>query len=229
MKILAVDTSTQTCSVALIDDEALIGETTTGLHQTHSKHLMSLIEQLLAVAGLRIDAVDALAVVRGPGSFTGLRIGISSVKGLAAATGKPAVGVSSLEALAWQCSSYNGRIYPMIDARKAEVYAAGYLAANGCLQRLDAEQVSTPANVLTSCETPCLFVGSGALLYQDMIRDRLGANAFLASTLQHHVRASAVAHLAWQGFKQGKFGENGQLIPDYVRKSDAQINLSPGR
>ncbi len=229
MKILAVDTSTQTCSVALIDDDALIAETTTGLRQTHARHLMGLIEHLLAEAGMPIDAVDGLAVVQGPGSFTGLRIGISSVKGLSAAMGKPAVGVSSLEALAWQCLSYNDCIYPMIDARKAEVYASGYLATQGCLRPLAAEQVITPDKMLTTCKTPCLFVGSGALLYRDLIMDRLGNNAHFAPALQHHVRASTVAHLAWQRFKRGDFAENGQLVPDYVRRSDAEINLQQKR
>jgi len=229
MKILAVDTSTQTCSVALIDDDALIAETTTGLQQTHTKHLMGLIENLLADAGMRVDALDGLAVVQGPGSFTGLRIGISSVKGLSAARGKPVVGVSSLEALAVQCLSYNDCIYPMIDACRAEVYASGYLATPGALERLEAEQVIKPDKMLTNCKTPCLFVGSGALLYRDLIRARLGTKAHFAPPLQHHVRASTVAHLAWQRFKQGECGENGELVPDYVRKSDAEINLQQKR
>jgi len=227
MKILAVDTSTQICSVALIDDDALIAETTTGSQQTHTRHLMGMIEHLLQGAHMRIDAVDALAVVQGPGSFTGLRIGISSIKGLAAATGKPVTGISGLEGLAWQCLDYNGHIYAMIDARKAEVYSAGYLATDGCLRPLQAEQVVTPDKLLADCETPCLFVGSGALLYKDLILKRLGTSVRLAPPLQHHVRASTVAYLAWQRFKPGDLGASGQLVPEYVRQSDAEINLQP--
>jgi tRNA threonylcarbamoyladenosine biosynthesis protein TsaB len=226
MKILAVDTSTQTCSVALIDGENLIAETTTGSHQTHTKRLLGIIAHLLAGAGWRTAALDGMAVVQGPGSFTGLRIGISSIKGLAAATGKPVVGVSSLEALAWQCLTYKGRIYPLIDARKTEVYTAGFLAADGRLNPLMPQQVAGPNEVLANIEAPCLMVGNGALLYGDMIRERLGSRVHLAPLGQHHVRASTVAFLAWQRFKQGDLVEDGQLVPEYLRKSDAQIHLN---
>ena len=225
MKILAVDTSTQTCSVALTDNDELIAETTTGIRQTHSKHLMDMIAQLLAGAKLDTNAIDGLAVVNGPGSFTGLRIGVSTVKGMASATGMPVCGVSALEALAWQCQAYAGRIYPMIDARKAEVYTAGYLASSGTLNLQKDAQVGAPDKVLKTMETPCLCIGTGALLYKEMIATHLGSDVRFAPALRNHVQASTVAFLAWQKFECEGLDLGDQVTPDYLRKSDAQLNL----
>jgi tRNA threonylcarbamoyladenosine biosynthesis protein TsaB len=104
MKILAVDTATKSCSVAIIDAGSLSAELTTQSDQTHSKHLMQRIDAVLGMADLSAVDLDGLAVTLGPGSFTGLRIGISTIKGLAYALGKPVVGISSLNALAWQCA-----------------------------------------------------------------------------------------------------------------------------
>ncbi len=228
MKILAVDTSTQTCSVALMDGEALIAETTTGFaRQTHARRLMGMIVHLLAEAGLACRRGRRLGRCSGTGSFTGLRIGISSIKGLAAAIGKPVAGVSSLEALAWQCLAYNGRIYPMIDARKPKCTRPVILPPNGVCRCWTPERVITPDKVLTNSQAPASLLAVGAWLYRDLILDASGNQRPFAPAWQHHVRASTVAHLAWQRFKQGKVGKNGQLVPDYVRKSDAQINLSP--
>jgi tRNA threonylcarbamoyladenosine biosynthesis protein TsaB len=225
MKILAVDTSTRTCSVALVDNDRLIAETTIGIRQTHSKHLMDIIAQLIAAAKLDIDAVDGLAVVNGPGSFTGLRIGVSTIKGMATATGMPVCGVSALEALAWQCQAYNGRIYAMIDARKAEVYAAGYLAADGELTQQMAAQVDSPDNILKKMKKPCLCIGTGALLYKDLIETHLGPEVQFVPALQNHVQASTVAFLARQIFERGRVDRGDPVTPQYLRKSDAQINL----
>ena len=225
MKILAADTSTRTCSVALIQNDALIAETTTGMRETHSKHLMDMIDQLLTQARLDINALDALAVVKGPGSFTGLRIGISTVKGLAAATGIPVYGISALEALAWQCKGYATRIYPMIDARRDEVYTAGYRVTDKGLDKQMAEQVGAPDKVVKAMETPCLCIGTGALLYRELLEAHLGSDVASAPAMRHHVQASSVAYLAWQKIEQGGLDKNDQITPDYLRKSDAEINL----
>lgn len=225
MKILAVDTSTRTCSVALIDDDALIAETTTGVSRTHTKHLMDMIAHTLADAGLGLDHIDALAVVKGPGSFTGLRIGISTVQGLAVAAGKPVAGVSALEALAWQSMAYRGNIYPMIDARRAEVYTAGYYASDGRLRHISPEQVGPPEDAFKCMATPCLILGSGALLYRNLIGEHLGSQAQLAPVLRHHVHASSVAALALEQFEQKGVDKGAAVRPDYLRQSDAEINL----
>lgn len=126
MKILAVDTATKSCSVALTEDDAVLAETTTHSGQTHSRHLLNIVDAVIARAGLTLNQIDGFAVSIGPGSFTGLRIGISTVKGLAYGRGRPVVGVSSLEALSRQCPQTPQQICAMIDARKQEVYFCFY-------------------------------------------------------------------------------------------------------
>ena len=126
MKLLAIDTATDSCSVAIIEDDTLRSELTAMPGQTHSKHLMPFIASVLDAAALKLTALDGFAVSLGPGSFTGVRIGISTVKGLAFSLGKPVVGISSLAALAWQCNESSGLICPMIDARKKQVYCGRY-------------------------------------------------------------------------------------------------------
>jgi len=120
VKLLAVDTSTRACSVAVVDQDRLACEITTGPTGTHSTHLMRLIRTALALAETELHGLDGLAVCVGPGSFTGLRIGVSTVKGLAFATAKPVAGVSSLEALAQPCLPWPHLICALLDARKGD-------------------------------------------------------------------------------------------------------------
>ena len=148
MKLLAVDTSTRACSVAVVDQDRLACEITTGPAGTHSTHLLSLIRTALELSEMELHGIDGLAVCVGPGSFTGLRIGVSTVKGLAFATAKPVAGVSSLEALAQPCLPWPHLICAMLDARKGEVYAARYRARDGRLEREGREVVLSIADAL---------------------------------------------------------------------------------
>ena len=127
---MAVDTATRACSVALADRDGTIAELNYFHGQTHSKHLAALVAALLDMASMQIDDVDAFAVDAGPGTFTGLRIGLATIKGLADATRKPVVGVSSLDALADQAGFSARRICCMLDARRGEVYTARYAAGD---------------------------------------------------------------------------------------------------
>ena len=135
MKILAVDTATRGCSVAIVDQSSLLAEVTIVSAQTHSKHLMEMIHTALQGANLRVSDIDGWAVSAGPGSFTGLRIGMSTIKGLAMASGKPVVGVSSLQALAWQTLPCSNLMCAMLDARKGQVYCARYRSVSGALMQ----------------------------------------------------------------------------------------------
>ncbi|MEE8553621.1 MAG: tRNA (adenosine(37)-N6)-threonylcarbamoyltransferase complex dimerization subunit type 1 TsaB, partial [Desulfobacterales bacterium] len=144
MKILAVDTATKSCSVAIVDNESLLAEVTIVREQTHSKHLMEMINTVTGLSGLTVSELDGFAVTRGPGTFTGVRIGISSVKGLAVASDKPVVGVSSLDVLAMQASLSSYLICPLLDARRGEVYCARYRFRDGNLKKEIEEQVFPP-------------------------------------------------------------------------------------
>lgn len=225
MKILAVDTATESCSVAVIDGDVLLAESTSFTGQTHSRQLMNIVDTVLGQAGLKIAQMDGFAVSIGPGSFTGLRIGISAVKGLAFALNKPVVGVSSLQTLASQCGQSPYLICPIIDARKKEVYICHYRFDNGKLEKINQEYVAPPAQAIREVQGPSLFVGSGAILYQDLISASLGKLAHFAAESQHIIQASAVARLSLPRFKRRKTDDIRSLVPRYIRKSDAQLKF----
>jgi tRNA threonylcarbamoyladenosine biosynthesis protein TsaB len=225
MRILAVDTATKSCSVAITEQHAVLGELTSVSEQTHSKHLLEMIRTVMQSAGIGMSSLDAFAVTRGPGSFTGLRIGISSIKGLAYSMNKPVVGISSLEALAQQSTPASDRICPLIDARKGEVYAAVYRFISEGLIRESDEMVLSPDELLKGIDKPCVFLGSGAVLYRDVIMQKLGSLGAFAPQQAHVIRASTVAALGRKRFENGEIDEVADLVPHYIRKSDAELNF----
>ena len=225
MKILALDTATDSCSVAATDDGTLAAELTIRKNQTHSKHLMELIHSVLEIAGFGVGDLDGLAVTVGPGSFTGLRIGISTIKGLAHALDKPVVGVSTLEALARQCGQTSYLICSMLDARKNEVYAATYrFDADQLVQKTNARAM-IPEAVVEDIKSPCVFIGTGARLYRQNIAAAAGSLAHFVPEDQNMIRASSVAFLSMLRFEAGDTDEIAGLVPHYIRKSDAELNF----
>ena len=225
MKILAVDTATTTCSVAIVDKTSLLSEFTINRKETHSKHLMDMIKTTLGMSGLNLSDLDGFAVTRGPGSFTGLRIGISTIKGLATASTKPVVGVSSLETLALQASCSRNLICPILDARKGEVYFSRFGFQNGQLKKQTKERVASPDKAIDDLNEPCLFVGDGALLYKEMILKKMGKFASFALMIQHTIRASSLAYLSMARFESHDTDDIEKISPHYIRKSDAELNL----
>jgi len=223
MRILAVDTSTRSCSVAVVDGSDLLAEVISGNGQTHSRHLMAMIHSALELAGSNLPMTDGLAFTSGPGSFTGLRIGISTILGLSAATGKPVAGISGLDALAMQAAAPDVSICPLIDGRRNEVYCARYRWTNEILVKEVAEQVLSPELALTGLSTPALFVGNGAQLYQALIRDRLGDSARFALNCQNSLRASTVAWISMKRFEIGDVDDIYSFEPMYIRRPDAKI------
>ena len=226
MKILAVDTATISCSVAIVQNKAILAEVTLVKEQTHSKHLMAVIKRVSQLSGIPISDLDGFAVTRGPGSFTGLRIGLATVKGLAAASDKPIVGISSLECLAIQSFVPSINICPMIDARKGEVYWALYRYEDNQLQLLCSEQVNSPDSVLTDIHEPCVFVGNGAQLYRAVIKPKLEDLAHFAPNSHSIIRGATVAYLSQKRFERDSVDDAGSLTPCYIRRSDAEINLA---
>jgi len=226
MKILAVDTATKSCSVAVIDKSSLLAEMTIVREHTHSKHLMEMINRVIGLSGLTLSELDGFAVTRGPGTFTGLRIGISSVKGLAVASEKPVVGVSSLDALAMQASFSPYLICPFVDARRGEVYFSRYRFINGYLKKQTEEQVFPPEKVVSDINEKCIFVGDGALLYQETLLKKIGESAVFAPSFQNTIRASTVAHLSMDRFENHDTEDVDIFIPHYIRRSDAELNLT---
>jgi tRNA threonylcarbamoyladenosine biosynthesis protein TsaB len=223
MRVLAVDTSTRSCSVAVVDQDDLLAEVISGNGQTHARHLMAMIDSALELAGLNLSMTDGLAFTCGPGSFTGLRIGISTILGIATATRKPIAGISGLDALAMQAASPGMTICPLIDGRRGGVYCGRYRWSNQELIKETAEQVLPPDQAITGLRAPALFVGNGARLYQGLIRDRLGDAACFALNCQNTLRASTIAWLAMKRFEIGDVDDIYRFKPMYIRRPDAKI------
>ncbi len=228
MNILALDTSTRSCSVALLEDEKLLVETAVCVPQTHSAHLLGMVEQAFRLAGWKPERLEGLAVGVGPGSFTGLRIGIATAKGIAYAAGIPCVGVGSLEALAASLLPRHDDICALIDARRGELYAAVYRAEGERLLPRLAEQAIPIAPLLSMLRGPHLFVGDGALLHAAEIRAALGEGARFAPAGQHAPRAGVIGRLARERLAQAPGDRGFELTPRYLRAPDAEAARGAG-
>jgi len=227
MKILGIETSTRTGSVALMDEERLIAEYTLNLSQTHTSRLMPAIDQVLKDACITINQVDGIAVSLGPGSFTGLRIGISTAKGLAQALSKPIVGIPTLDGLAFNLPYTTGIICPILDARKGEVYAALYESPDGNLKRLSDYVVCGPGKLMDELQkfsaSTIIFLGDGVERYGGLITKSLGKSALFAPKAMRLASAGSIAEL---GLKKLKGSEGTNLFkvrPLYLRLSDAEL------
>ncbi len=207
-----------------MDDGEVRAELVLCTGRTHSRHLMEMIDQVLRLADWKPQDLDGLAVTRGPGSFTGLRIGISTVKGLSLALEKPVAGVSSLAALALQCAVGRMPVCALIDGRKGEVYRGLYRLAGDTLAADGPEAVLPPAEAVGDVDRPTVFCGSGALLYRDLIRERLGDLALFAPPGGDLIRAGSVAWLAMASLRHPENCRPERLLPRYIRRPDAETN-----
>jgi len=225
MKILSLDTASQSCSVAIVADKTVIAELTVNHGKTHAEVLMGMIQRALEMGDVSISDVDGFAATIGPGSFTGLRIGLSTVKGLAVATKKPVVGVSSLDALAYVFSFSQKLVCSMMDARKGEVYTAGYRFEESKIITVFEPRVTRPDLAVKNIKEPCILVGDGAVKYKDIFLDKIGPQVLFANPEQNLIRASNVASLAMPRFEKNDTDDVGSLVPYYIRKSDAEKNI----
>jgi tRNA threonylcarbamoyladenosine biosynthesis protein TsaB len=234
MLILAIETSTLAGSVALVEvprsgDEpqapvVILGESTLNLSVTHSERLMPAIDRLLADVSRPVREIEGIALALGPGSFTGLRIGVSTVKGLAFALGVPVAGVGTLDALAQNVRYARGLVCPVLDARKKEVYAALYRGDGaGALFKVSEDWVLSPQALCRRIEEPTLFLGNGLEVYGDAIREDLKALANFAPEEFSLPRAVHVARLAIPLLREGKTLDLFSFTPIYLRRSDAEI------
>jgi len=228
VKLLTVDTSTSTCSVALTVGERLVAESLLDSERTLSERLLVSVDTVLRDAGLLLADLDGFGVALGPGSFTGVRIGVSTVKGLALATGKPVVGFSSLAMLALNLPETSLPVCPLFDARKKEVYAAIYRCGS-LPEPLRGDCVMAPERFLTLVEGKALFVGNGALRYRDLIEEVLGERAVFAPSHCHQPRAAAGAVLAHEAFRSGVVTPLSSLNPAYLRPSEAELSKMIGK
>lgn len=222
MKILGIDTSTPIGSVALIDDDNIVAEHTLNIVQAHSSRLMPAIDAVLKWGEITPHDLDGCAVGIGPGSFTGVRIGVATVKSLCYAVDKSIVGVSTLEAIAYNLRWTNGLVCPILDARRSEIYGAIFhggtewqrisddlcLPIDAFLDKLDSH---------TTPDSSIIFVGDGLATYGDEVQSKHPETTSFADTIFNVPRGAAIATLGANRLKQGDTDSYWTLVPNYVR------------
>jgi len=221
MLILAADTTGSVLSVALSEDKKLIAEHYLNRGRTHSEGFMPMVDALLRSASVDLSAVDLYACVTGPGSFTGIRIGVSAVKAFAQEGDKPCIAVNTLDSLACNGSNFIGVVCPLLDARRGEVYNALY-QNDGGLQRLTGYRALPLREVLAEIGSQrALFLGDGAAAYRDLIEETMGQNAVFAAENFLLQRASSACIIAYDAAKRGDTVSAYALEPCYIRKPQA--------
>ncbi len=225
MKVLAIDTSSMSATCAIIDDDRLLVEYILNHKLTHSQKIMPIIKEALDSCSLKPEDIDVFAVAKGPGSFTGLRIGVATVNGLAQATNKKVVGVSTLDALAFNLPYCEGIIVPIMDARRERVFTGIYKWTNGNLHIIKEQtalEVKELIEILRERPEKIILVGDGTLVYKEVLSEALGEKVIFAPRSANMARASSVAELAMSKAVEGKTESYFELIPDYLRESQAQ-------
>ncbi|MEG6566804.1 tRNA (adenosine(37)-N6)-threonylcarbamoyltransferase complex dimerization subunit type 1 TsaB [Thermoanaerobacterium saccharolyticum] len=225
MKVLAIDSSSKTATVALVDESGLIGEFSIN-HLRHSVILMPMMDELLKMAETKKEEITHIAVCEGPGSFTGLRIGAATAKGLTQSLDVPIVGVSSLDALAYNVGEFKGIICSMIDALRGNVYTAFYRGGYEInrLKDVSLEEVSEVISTAKGYREEVLFVGDGTIAYKDALKSAL-PDAIFASPINNISRASSVGMIALKKISKGELCTYLDFKPYYIRKPAPLENL----
>jgi tRNA threonylcarbamoyladenosine biosynthesis protein TsaB len=227
MKILAVDTSGQNCSVCIIDETSVLAEFSQNSGTTHSQNLMPMIYEMEKYSGINQDDIDVFACSIGPGSFTGLRIGISSIKGMALSMDKQVIGVPSLVGLAYNIPYFNGLICPILDAKNNNIYSAvfEYKDKPVMMGSYISEEFESLLDVLKNKESDILFIGDGATQYKDKLISAFGNKAKFAPLHLNNQLAISIAKAAMDKATLGEFDDYNSLVPLYLKKSQAERML----
>ena len=228
MKILAFDSSGLVASVAILEEEQLIAEYTLNYKKTHSQTLLPMLDEIVKMTELDLNEIDAIAVAAGPGSFTGLRIGSATVKGLGLALNKPIVSVPTLEGIAYNLYGTDALICPMMDARRKQVYT-GLYEFNGKKFQIIADQTACPVEeILDRCNEfgrKVIFLGDGVPVYQDMIKYKIQVEYDFAPAHMNRQRAGALGMRAFDYIREEKLESAAEHAPVYLRKSQAEREL----
>ena len=224
MLILAFETSAKAASVALTDGEKLLGESYQNTGLTHSQTLLPMAQELLKSCGYTPQQVEAVAVAAGPGSFTGIRIGVAAAKGFAWGKELPCYGVSTLEAMARNLGVWQGLVVPVMDARRSQVYTATFLAESGKLSRLCEDRaisLEKLGNELQNVTQPIFLVGDGSILCYNTLKATV-PKLVMPPEHRMHQRAAGVALVAADKIAAGENGNGAELTPNYLRLSQAE-------
>ncbi|MCR5329898.1 MAG: tRNA (adenosine(37)-N6)-threonylcarbamoyltransferase complex dimerization subunit type 1 TsaB [Lachnospiraceae bacterium] len=233
MLVLGIESSSLVASAAVLSDQKLISEYTVNNALTHSQTLMPMIDAVIRSAGIEAADLDAVAISRGPGSFTGLRIGSATAKGLGLALDKPLVEVPTLEAMAYSLYGITDRIIcPIMDARRAEVYSAAFVFGEGGMKTLLAENAGPVEELIKQLDTiiedsdekyrGVIFMGDGVPPYKEIIAGNMRSGYSFAPVFLSRQRAASVAALGMEMFREGKCVPAEEHAPVYLRASQAE-------
>ncbi len=224
MRVLGIDTSTLVCSVAVVTPEKMLAEYTLQVKKTHSERLLPLVDQMLSDIGITPGQLNGVAVAAGPGSFTGLRIGVVTARALGQALNLPLAGISTLAALAAQFPHFPGLISPILDARRSQVYNAVFHPGESP-KRLRADRAIPLEELLRELAVQdklVLFVGDGVPVHKEAIVNELGSQACFLPFESGLSRASAVARLGLDEFNANVGLSYRELLPQYIRSTEAE-------
>ncbi len=225
MKILAVDSSGLVASVAVLEDDSLVAEYTVNYKKTHSQTLLPMLDEIIKMTDTDLNAIDVIAVAKGPGSFTGLRIGAATVKGLGFALDKPVIGIPTVEGLAMNLYGTSALICPLMDARRNQVYTGIYRFQKGKLQIVK-EQIATGIEdiieALNLIGEEVIFLGDGVPVYRDIIQEKIQVSYTFAPAHVNKQRAAAVGVRAFDYWEQKAYVNADEFKPDYIRLSQAE-------
>ena len=226
MIVLSIDSSSLVTTVALLKDEYILGEYTLNFKREHSVILMDKVQMLLKDCEVDIDEIDGFVVSKGPGSFTGLRIGMATVKGLSMGSNKPYLSISSLDALAYSLVNFDGIICPIMDALRDSVFTCMYKSSNGELSKIidySALSLDELVEVLQQKDEPVIFTGDGVYKYKEYLLEKL-PNAKFAPNHLSVVRASALGELGMELLRKGQYDDMNSS-PLYLKKPQAEREL----
>jgi tRNA threonylcarbamoyladenosine biosynthesis protein TsaB len=226
MRILAVDTSTRAEGVALMEPDGVLCDLRADVRASHAPHLLALIHQVLALASVPLTSIDLLAASQGPGSFTGLRIGIATLLGLGQALQRSVLGIDTLEALALKVPLAAYPVCSLLDARKGEVYGAIFRPTATGLLRLTPNLVMTPEAFCANITEPTILLGTGVDMYRHVWQTQLGERAIFVPPWLGMPCTVQVGALALAQAVPGQHEPGGRLTPSYVRPSEAEIDWS---
>jgi len=229
MKILAIDSSSLVATVAIVTDDILTAEYTINYKKTHSQTLLPMIDQMAKLIDLDLNEIDAIAVSGGPGSFTGLRIGSATAKGLGLALEKPIINVPTIDAMAYNLYNTDKLICPIMDARRQQVYTGVYTFNDGVF-RIVREQcaisIEELIEFLNEQKKEVIFIGDGVPVYQTTIDHTLDTKHYFAPAHVNRQKAGSLGVLAGEYFKAGKIETAKEHKPDYLRLSQAERELA---
>jgi len=226
MRILGIDTSSPTGSVALADNSGVISEALLNSSKNYSDKLLIEIDAVLNSSKTKLNQIDGFVITTGPGSFTGLRVGMSLLKGLILATQKPFASVNTLDAYAETVQPGPYAICPVLDARKKEVYTALYNSKNGLCVRETPDRAITPMELCDQIKKPTAFVGNGLVVYRELLSSRLRKKYMHNAPLKKLTVAASAVLIASRDLKKNLQNNLDSLTINYIRPSEAELNYN---